>query len=98
MGIGQTSAVGHVPGRCKSPCGALDMSGNVWEWCLNEYKQSEQVQLAGDNTRVIRGSAFGYYSDYARCAVREGEPPDVRGWGIGFRVDSWASLTVISDP
>ena len=35
-GIGRTTAVGMYPAG-QAGCGALDISGNLYEWCLNDY-------------------------------------------------------------
>jgi formylglycine-generating enzyme required for sulfatase activity len=92
-GIGSTSAVGAFPAGV-AECGALDMSGNVWEWCstkwLENYKGYENKvddDAAGDSRRVLRGGSF--HSSpvrYVRCAYRLiGDPLD-RYYDIGFRV------------
>jgi formylglycine-generating enzyme required for sulfatase activity len=84
-GIGQTSAVGIFPGGA-SLYGVLDMSGNVWEWCLNEYSNPECVCISDTNSRVLRGGTGNYYQDVARAALRLDSFPDYRSDGVGFRV------------
>jgi formylglycine-generating enzyme required for sulfatase activity len=84
-GLGQTSAVGiYLLGA--SPCGALDMAGNVWEWCLNKYDDPNDLSLSAEDSRVLRGGSWGYDRVFARCAYRSRNPPDLRNYGIGFRV------------
>ena len=64
-----TSAVGMYPqGASPSPYHVMDMSGNVWEWCQNEYDKPSHIQLAGNETRVLRGGR-GSILDVT-CAAR----------------------------
>lgn len=72
-GIGATSAVGCFPAGA-SPCGALDMGGNVFEWTGSEDRA------------VLRGGAFDDDEWCARCAYRSGGHPRHRFYFIGFRV------------
>jgi len=84
-GLSRTIAVGMYP-QGASPVGALDMSGNVWEWCLNGYDEPAHVALAGELGRAARGGSWLGYQDGARCACRRGYDPDDLNYGIGFRV------------
>ncbi len=86
--IGSTSAVGVFP-RGASLCGALDMAGNVWEWCGTKwretYKTREDNSPDGDTRRVLRGGSF--YSQYhARCAFRGRLNPGSINNNFGLRV------------
>lgn len=83
--IGQTSAVGIFP-QGASPYGIYDMSGNVWEWCLNEYDSPENARLSGTARRVVRGGSWRGYLGYARCASRFGFDPLYRLSVSGLRV------------
>ena len=87
--IGQTSAVGIFPNGA-SPYGVMDMSGNVLEWCLNNYEKPAQEafneNLRSDKRRVLRGGSFANYYDSARAVARVVNPP--ADWYLisGFRL------------
>jgi formylglycine-generating enzyme required for sulfatase activity len=92
-GIGTTSAVGCFPGG-GSPCGAEDLSGNVWEWTRSLYQDypydpadgRENLEAGDDVRRVLRGGSFNLTADYVRCAARVSWFPSNRYWYYGFRV------------
>lgn len=69
----------------------LDMSGNVWEWCLNEFANPvpySKIALDNENERTIRGGSWDVSSDYVRCADRGRYRPLVRYGDLGFRLIS----------
>jgi iron(II)-dependent oxidoreductase len=78
--------VGPVPvGRMaegKSPCGALDMAGNVWEWTSVKAPLPDDPSVEG---RVLRGGSFASGPAGVRSARRYIERPDVRLMDAGFR-------------
>ncbi len=83
-------AVGSFPAGA-SPYGCLDMSGNVWEWCLNVYKSypyrddGRNDPNAGGN-RVLRGGGWIWNQSSARVSYRNFNLPDYFYGSNGFRV------------
>jgi formylglycine-generating enzyme required for sulfatase activity len=81
----KTSAVGMYP-QGASPYGVMDMSGNVWEWCLNEFEKPERAREEGDANRVLRGGSWDPTIADASALAR------IHGWYgdrldfLGFRV------------
>ncbi|MEL6308478.1 MAG: SUMF1/EgtB/PvdO family nonheme iron enzyme [Chloroflexota bacterium] len=69
-----------------SPCGAYQMSGNVLEWCLTEWKTDEN-QLDGRRPRVVRGGSW-YKSkeENLKTTYRLMNYPDFRANNRGFRL------------
>jgi formylglycine-generating enzyme required for sulfatase activity len=64
----------------------MDMSGNVWEWCLNEYSDPKNFGLGRTEWRVLRGGGWFFNQDPARAVYRHYLDP--RHWfnHLGFRV------------
>ena len=92
---GLTFPVGSFPVGA-SWCGALDMAGNVWEWCADwydsdYYENSPSHNPTGPSSgslRVLRGGSWGNdYPRYFRCALRNYSDlvPGYRGRYYGFR-------------
>jgi formylglycine-generating enzyme required for sulfatase activity/energy-coupling factor transporter ATP-binding protein EcfA2 len=81
----QTSAVGLYP-QGRSPYGILDLSGNVWEWCLNEYSNPERFQDEGDERRVVRGGSWVLAKEWAMASARLSRPLYFRDYDSGFRL------------
>jgi len=70
-----------------SPFGALDMCGNVWEWCLNEIDNPRHTALSGDKRRALRGGSWNTApSVKCRMTYRASNEPSYRSDYMGFRV------------
>ena len=89
-GIGRTSPVGLFENS--SPFGIYDLSGNVREWCLNEYNEPlvdlASINLRGTASRLLRGGSWYSTLDDARAVFRYGGFTRSRRDDRGFRVVS----------
>ncbi|MFW5692271.1 MAG: SUMF1/EgtB/PvdO family nonheme iron enzyme [Chloroflexota bacterium] len=85
----QTAPVGSRPGGA-SWVGALDMSGNVWEWTSSlyqDYPYGDDHESNSDtsSSRVLRGGSFYVTSYDLRSADRNWGDPDLVNLLNGFR-------------
>ena len=80
----RTSAVGIYP-EGASREGILDLAGNVWEWCLDEYGNPDRTQAGGTKSRVLRGGSW-FTPPRLTVVVSHFSLPNVRGKDFGFRV------------
>ncbi|MEI7555827.1 SUMF1/EgtB/PvdO family nonheme iron enzyme [Candidatus Chlorohelix sp.] len=85
-GLNRAVGVGMYP-QGAAKCGALDMSGNVWEWCLNKYYEPSEMAVdeSGDS-RVVRGGSYLNDLDIASCVYRYNLSPPLDAHSFGFRV------------
>ncbi len=70
----------------KTHFGAVDMSGNVWEWCLNEGAAPYNTQLEGDENRALRGGSWNNNEKQTQVISRTSRAVRTRTFNIGFRV------------
>jgi iron(II)-dependent oxidoreductase len=97
LGCGTAPAGAHPQGA--SPCGCLDMLGDVWEWTASAfegyagfaaypYREYSEV-FFGDRYRVLRG---GSWATRARVAT-----PTFRNWDYPERRQIFAGLRIARD-
>jgi formylglycine-generating enzyme required for sulfatase activity len=84
-GLGQITAVGMFPGGA-ALCGAMDMSGNIWEWCINEFKTPDITDTTSGKWKPVRGGAFYLGAVQATTTSREYFSPINQFAFTGFRL------------
>lgn len=95
----ETHGVGE---KLANELGTYDMSGNVYEWCEDDYHGS--YNDAPDNGsawidsprgayRVFRGGGSFFYAEFCRPVCRNYNSPDYRYSNVGFRLAISLQLT-----
>ena len=89
-----TSPVGFFGEKGVSPYGAMDMSGNLWEWVEDWYKE-DFYHIAPDENpsnmdsasglKVLRGGSWNSEARFIRTTHRDGSKPESTSAYIGFR-------------
>lgn len=84
-----TTPVTQYEGKGDSPFGAVDMAGNVWEWCLTDF---DNIRDSVDNPittsrRIVRGGSWdSNYAHWFHCGHRALAYPGQRWNSSGFRI------------
>ncbi len=87
-----TAPVGSFPSG-RSPFGAEDMTGNVWEWVSDTYDEAyyrrsplaDPINTAPGERKVIRGGGWGNNPWGLRTTLRHANTPETGLSMVGFR-------------
>ena len=74
-----------VAQKLDNELGIFDMSGNVWEWCADNYSSSYN-QPRNSSYRVNRGGGWGNAAAHCRVANRYYNSPGYRSFNLGLRL------------
>lgn len=88
-GYSHTAPVGSAPGGA-SWVGAMDLSGNVWEWTSSlyqdyPYQSSQETNADTISSRVLRGGSFDDAMSVLRSTWRGNIAPEDASYVFGFR-------------
>jgi hypothetical protein len=72
----RSTAVGMYP-HGAAVCGALDVAGNLWEWCQNDNQDPTIITgFSNENDKVLRGGSFVNYQGSAAASYRYHDNPN----------------------
>lgn len=77
-----THPVGEKP---PNAWGLYDMTGNVWEWCMDREDKDYYTGKPAEY-RVFRGGGWYEQAVFLRTAYRHWRRPSHSYWGLGFRI------------
>ncbi|MEO6740239.1 MAG: formylglycine-generating enzyme family protein [Chthoniobacteraceae bacterium] len=89
-GFAETSPVGSFS-RGASPFGIEDLSGNVFEWCLDSYEPYKGKEILNPRAqkarqRVYRGGSWKSRMSSLRATARAFNEPSYLANDVGFRI------------
>ena len=80
---GRSTIVGLYPDGAAF-CGATDMTGNLYEWCLNDKDDAASISIK--RKKSVRGGSFIDYKENCTTSSRGNLTPQYGSYNSGFRL------------